>query len=75
MSVADVASRIQQIQGQIALLSPSTSSPASSAAFAEALAGATSVENSWSTPSTLMLVTEAPGIDESSVRRSELPSV
>ena len=42
MSVADVASRIQQIQGQIALLSPSTTAnPASSAAFASALAGAT----------------------------------
>ena len=42
MSVADVASRIQQIQGQIALLSPSTAAtPASSAAFASALAGAT----------------------------------
>jgi cell wall-associated NlpC family hydrolase len=40
MSVADVASRIQQIQGQIALLSPSTSSPAAGAAFAAALAGA-----------------------------------
>ena len=33
------------------------------------------VENSWSTPSTLMLVTEAPGMDDSRVRRSELPSV
>ena len=33
------------------------------------------VENSCSTPSTLMLVTEAPGIEESRVRRSELPSV
>lgn len=40
MSVADVASRIQQIQGQIALLSPSASSPAAGAAFATALAGA-----------------------------------
>ena len=46
MSVADVASRIQQIQGQIALLSPSTSSPASSAAFAEALASSTAAEAS-----------------------------
>jgi cell wall-associated NlpC family hydrolase len=42
VSVADVASRIQQIQGQIALLSPSTTAnPASGAAFASALAGAT----------------------------------
>ncbi|SLC53398.1 Uncharacterised protein [Mycobacteroides abscessus subsp. abscessus] len=33
------------------------------------------VVNSWRTPSIRMLVTAAPGIDESSVRRSELPSV
>ena len=33
------------------------------------------VENSCSTPSILMLVTAAPGIDDSSVRRSELPMV
>ena len=33
------------------------------------------VENSCSTPSMRMLVTAAPGIDDSSVRRSELPSV
>ena len=33
------------------------------------------VENSCSTLSILMLVTEAPGIEDSSVRRSELPSV
>ena len=33
------------------------------------------VENSCRTLSTLMLVTEAPGIDDSRVRRSELPSV
>jgi len=33
------------------------------------------VENSWSTLSTLMLVTDAPGIDDRRVRRSELPSV
>ena len=33
------------------------------------------VENSWRTESTLMLVTEAPGIELRSVRRSELPSV
>ena len=33
------------------------------------------VENSWRTLSILMLVTEAPGIDDSRVRRSELPSV
>jgi cell wall-associated NlpC family hydrolase len=39
VSVSDVASRIQQIQGQLALLSPSTS-PASAAAFSSALAGA-----------------------------------
>jgi hypothetical protein len=44
MSVADVASRIQQIQSQIALLSPSTTAdPAASAAFAGALADAGSV--------------------------------
>ena len=33
------------------------------------------VENSWRTLSILMLVTEAPGIEESRVRRSELPRV
>ena len=33
------------------------------------------VENSWSTPSMRMLVTAAPGMLESRVRRSELPSV
>ena len=33
------------------------------------------VVNSCRTPSTLMLVTAAPGIELSSVRRSELPSV
>ena len=33
------------------------------------------VVNSCSTPSILMLVTAAPGIELSSVRRSELPSV
>ena len=33
------------------------------------------VENSCRTPSILMLVTAAPGIDDSSVRRSELPMV
>ena len=33
------------------------------------------VVNSCSTPSIRMLVTAAPGIDESSVRRRELPSV
>src|SRR4051812_25623789 len=33
------------------------------------------VENSWSTLTTLMLVTEAPGMDERRVRRSELPRV
>lgn len=33
------------------------------------------VVNSCSTPSMRMLVTAAPGIDDSSVRRSELPSV
>ena len=33
------------------------------------------VENSCRAVSTLMLVTEAPGIEESRVRRSELPSV
>jgi hypothetical protein len=33
------------------------------------------VVNSCSTPSIRMLVTAAPGIDDSSVRRSELPSV
>ena len=33
------------------------------------------VENSWSTLSILMLVTDAPGIEESRVRRRELPSV
>ena len=33
------------------------------------------VENSCRAVSTLMLVTEAPGIEDSRVRRSELPSV
>ena len=33
------------------------------------------VENSWRTVSTLMLVTEAPGMEDRRVRRSELPSV
>ena len=33
------------------------------------------VVNSCSTPSMRMLVTAAPGIDDSSVRRSELPRV
>nr|AYF60800.1 hypothetical protein AIPHOLCO_00038 [uncultured Frankia sp.] len=33
------------------------------------------VENSCSTPSMRMLVTEAPGMEDSRVRRSELPSV
>ena len=33
------------------------------------------VENSCSTPSIRMLVTAAPGIDDSRVRRSELPMV
>src|SRR3954470_2897947 len=33
------------------------------------------VENSWRTPSTLMLVTAAPGMDDSRVRRRELPRV
>ena len=33
------------------------------------------VENSCSTPSIRMLVTAAPGIEDSSVRRSELPMV
>ena len=33
------------------------------------------VENSWSTPSMRMLVTAAPGMLESRVRRIELPSV
>jgi hypothetical protein len=33
------------------------------------------VENSWRTLSTLMLVTEAPGIEDRRVRRRELPSV
>ena len=33
------------------------------------------VENSCSTPSIRMLVTAAPGMDDSSVRRSELPMV
>ena len=33
------------------------------------------VENSCSTPSILMLVTAAPGIEESRVRRTELPIV
>lgn len=33
------------------------------------------VVNSWSTPSMRMEVTAAPGMDDSSVRRSELPSV
>ena len=33
------------------------------------------VVNSWRTPSIRMLVTEAPGMDESSVRRRLLPSV
>jgi peptidoglycan DL-endopeptidase CwlO len=42
MSVADVASRIQQIQGQLALLSPRTTSTSTvtGASFADALAGA-----------------------------------
>ena len=40
MSVADVATRIQQIESQIALLSASTPRPAAGAAFATALAGA-----------------------------------
>jgi hypothetical protein len=33
------------------------------------------VENSCSTPSMRMLVTAAPGMEDSSVRRSELPMV
>ncbi len=33
------------------------------------------VENSCSTPSIRMLVTAAPGIEESSVRRTEFPIV
>ena len=33
------------------------------------------VENSCSTPSIRMLVTAAPGIEDRSVRRSELPMV
>ena len=33
------------------------------------------VVNSWSTPSILMEVTAAPGMDDSSVRRRELPRV
>ena len=33
------------------------------------------VENSWSTPSMRIEVTEAPGIEESRVRRRELPRV
>ena len=33
------------------------------------------VENSCRTPSILMLVTAAPGMEDSSVRRSELPIV
>ena len=33
------------------------------------------VENSCRTPSILMLVTAAPGMEDSSVRRSELPMV
>jgi len=33
------------------------------------------VVNSWSTPSIRIEVTAAPGMDESSVRRSELPRV
>src|SRR6266536_2502600 len=33
------------------------------------------VENSWRTPSIRMLVTAAPGMEESRVRRSELPMV
>jgi hypothetical protein len=33
------------------------------------------VENSWSTPSIRIEVTDAPGIDDSNVRRSELPRV
>ena len=33
------------------------------------------VENSWRTPSMRTDVTAAPGIDDSSVRRMELPSV
>ncbi len=33
------------------------------------------VENSCRTPSILMLVTAAPGMDDRSVRRSELPMV
>ncbi len=33
------------------------------------------VVNSWRTPSMRMLVTAAPGMEESRVRRSELPSV
>ena len=33
------------------------------------------VENSCRLPSILMLVTAAPGMDDSSVRRSELPRV
>lgn len=43
MSVSDVASRIQQIQSQLALLSPSKTDPASAAAFASALADADTV--------------------------------
>jgi hypothetical protein len=33
------------------------------------------VENSCSTPSILMLVTAEPGMEDNSVRRSELPMV
>ena len=40
MSVADVASRIQQIQGQLALLTPRSADPAAAASFATALADA-----------------------------------
>jgi cell wall-associated NlpC family hydrolase len=42
VTVSDVATRIQQIQGQIALLSPKAANPAAAASFAAALAKADS---------------------------------
>lgn len=52
MTVSDVASRIQQIQSQIALLSPKTADPAAAASFAAALADADSAAATGSSGAT-----------------------
>jgi soluble lytic murein transglycosylase-like protein len=58
MSVADVTSRISQIQAQLALLQPTTSSTSSAAAFSGALDDATATSRTSSTSPTSTSTTQ-----------------